>query len=202
MKLDKSTLKKIENFAREKVKNLDFAHDWDHVERTVKLAKYISNIEKADQDICIVSAYLHDIGQSIMYKDHNITGAKMAGVFLKKLRLDNDFIKKVQLCILCHNSSYIKKYNKPIPIEAKVVYDSDILQCIGPFGAIRVLTSYMFSENKTFKEAYELAKKIEFDTFNKTLQTRTAKKMIKNDYQYMQKFYKLHDKWDKLKGLK
>lgn len=202
MKLDKSTLKKIENFAREKVKNFDFAHNWTHMERTVKLARYISSKEKANQDICTVAAYLHDIGYSIEYKNHNITGAKMAGVFLKKLKLNDDFIEKVQFCILCHSTSYLLKQTKPVSIEVEVVYDSDMLQCLGPFGVIRVLTSYMHSENKTFKEAYKLAKKIEYNTFNKILQTKTAKKMIKNDYQYMQKFYKIHDKWDKLAGLK
>lgn len=202
MKLDKSALNKIENFAREKVKNLDFAHNWTHVERTVKLAKYISSREKANQNICTVAAYLHDIGQSIRYKDHNITSAKMAGIFLKKLKLNDDFIEKVQFCILCHSTPYLLKQTKPVSIEAKVVYDADMLQCLGPFGILRVLTSYMINEKKPFKETYELAKKIEFDTFNKNLQTKTARKLVKNDYEYMKKFYEIHDKWDKLENLR
>lgn len=49
--LDKSTLKKIEDYAKKIHKNFDEWHNWLHIERTVKLAKYLAKKEKANLDI-------------------------------------------------------------------------------------------------------------------------------------------------------
>lgn len=199
MKLTKEILKKIEQFAKEKHKNSDEWHDWSHIARTVKLAEYLAKKEKANQDVVLISALLHDIGQSIRFEKHNETGAKMAGKFLQKLGLDRKFIKQIEHCIICHSTSRVHEAKT---IEAKVIYDADMLQIIGPFGVMRFIISDMINEKKPFQGTYKLAKEVEAQTYNKTLQTQTAKDMAQDGYKFMQKFYQLYDKWDKLKGLK
>lgn len=191
--IKKQVMKKIVKFAEQKMKDRDYNHDMGHVLRTVKLIRYIAKREKADMDVCIVSAYLHDIGQSIRFKDHHITGTKMAKQFLKKLKLDKEFIDNVAYCIYHHST---KTINEAKTKEAKALYDADMLQTIGPFGYTRILTSETVFGKVGLKEALEATK----DTEKKVkthLQTSTGKKLAKDLFKLMKQFYVRYEKWDK-----
>jgi uncharacterized protein len=198
MKISKVILKKIEKFAQSKVKNLDQWHNWSHAERTVKLAKYLAKKEQADESICIVSATLHDIGQSVGIENHNLTGAKLAEEFLKKIGFKKNFIDQAVHCIISHSSSHVKKAKT---IEARVLFDADKLQTIGPFGVMRVLLSSIDQKIWHASDALKLAKQVEVNNYKNNLQTKTAKQLIKRSYQFMQKFYQLYDQWDKLENI-
>ena len=190
--ISKSLLKEIEKFARGKHKKSDYNHDIRHIIRTVKLAKRIAKKEKADLGVCVVAAWLHDVGQSIQIKDHHKYSMKLAEPFLKKLGFDKKFTDKVLHCIYCHST---KNVDKAKTIEAKVVYDSDMLQVMGAFGFVRILThESVFNKlnlDNSIKKSRELAKRT-----NKKLQTRTAKALIKNENRLMEKFHRSYDKWD------
>ena len=188
-------MKKIENFARQKHKKSDYNHDISHIIRTVTLAKYIAKKEKADVDICVVAAWLHDIGQSIAFEKHNETGAKMARKFLLSIGMNKEFTDNVVHCIICHSTKRVKEAQTK---EAKVLYDADMLQCLGAFGYTRLLsqaTVFMkFDLNKAIKWVKSIEKKCRLHS-----QTKTGKKFAKEFLDFMQKFYKQYEKEDKVK---
>ena len=158
-----------------------------------EIAKKLAEKMNADVEIVEIAAWLHDVGQSIQIKDHHKYSMKLAEPFLKKLGFDKEFIDKVLHCIYCHST---KNVDKAKTIEAKVVYDADMLQVMGTFGFVRELTVgavFMGLDlEKSLKKAHELAKKI-----NKKLQTKTARALIKDENRLMEKFHKSYDKWDK-----
>lgn len=196
--IKKSILNKIEKFAEQKAKGRDYNHAFDHIQRTVKLAKIIGKKEKADLDVVVVSAYLHDVGQSVRFKGHNKISEKMARILLKKLKFDKEFIEKVAHCIYCHSTSCIKEAKT---IEAKVLYDADMLQTIGPFGYTRILTTKtVFPEFGKFglKEGIQDTKNVE-KKVKGHLQTKTGKKLAKDLFKFMDGFYKRYERWDKAK---
>lgn len=196
--IKKQLMKKIEGFAAQKSEGRDYNHAFDHIQRTVTLAKIIGKKEKADIDVVIVSAYLHDVGQSVRFKGHNKISEKMARELLKKLKFDQEFIDAVAHCIYCHSTSCVKEAKT---IEAKVLYDADMLQTIGPFGYTRILTTKtVFKEfgRLGLKEAVEETKNLEKKVKNH-LQTKTGKKLAKDLFSFMEGFYKRYEKWDKVK---
>jgi uncharacterized protein len=187
-------MQKIEEFALHKVKNLDYCHDKDHVLRTVKFVEILAPKEKADLEVCKVAAYLHDIGQSVQKKGHEEISAGMAGEFLKSLNLPDNFIEKVCHAIEHHKSSKIKDAKTT---EAKVLYDADKLQVVGVYAFCRNLAEHLVLEKLPLNEAVKLTQEQQEERFT-MLQTKTARKMIKKPHEFMRKFYKLYDKWDKV----
>jgi hypothetical protein len=93
----------------------------------------------------------------------------------------------------------MKNIHKAKTIEAKVVYDADKLQVVGPFGIIREICCDMVRpRSMKFREALNHTRMIEQKCF-KTLQTKTARKLAKYPHAYVVKFWKILDKWDKVK---
>ncbi len=193
--IEEEKLKKINKYAEEKLKNNDYNHDIEHPRRAANLIEYITKKEKANLDICKVAALLHDVGQSEGMKNHNERGAEMVRIFLPKIGFDKEFTEKVSYCILHHDTS---KINEAKTIEAKALYDADILQTLGPFGFVRMLTTFTVFEKMNLKDALRKVREFE-NIVLQHLQTKTAKKMIKKENKLMEKFYKMYDKWDKVK---
>ncbi|NIO22983.1 MAG: HD domain-containing protein, partial [Candidatus Aenigmarchaeota archaeon] len=137
--ISRSQLNEIKEFARKNSEGLDYNHDFEHIERTVKLAKLLAEGEGADRDVCEVAAWLHDIGKAKNEEVHGDIGANMAKPFLGRLGFKGDFIEKVCHAIECHDAASVHKART---IEAKVVFDADKLQAIGPFGFGRELSQY------------------------------------------------------------
>lgn len=194
MFVSEEQMKKIEEFALEKVSKLNYNHDKDHIIRTVKFVEILAKKENADLEVCRVAAFLHDIGQSIQFENHEELSVEMAKDFLKSLNLDNEFIEKVCHAIKCHNNDYIKNAKT---IEAKVLYDADKLQVVGVFGFTRLFSDFVGLNNMTLKDAMEKVHRIQEERF-KIFQTKSAKEMIKKPHEFMKEFYELYEKWDKV----
>jgi len=186
-------MKRIENFAFEKAKKQDYNHDKEHVVRTARLAWFIAKKERANQEVCYVAALLHDVAKDI--KHHEAVGAQMASDFLKKSGFPDAFIEKVSHAIKYHGYKDIHKARTP---EAKIVFDADKLQMIGPYSFCRVLSDFLVKEKHNLKDAVRMTKKAQETRFNK-LQTRTARQIMKKDHEFMKRFYELYDKWDVVK---
>ena len=186
-------MQKIKEFALRKVSKLDYCHNEDHVLRTVKFVEILAKKEKADLEVCKVAAYLHDIGQSVQKKGHEEISADMAGEFLKSLNLPDDFIEKVCEAIRSHKTKHTRN-----TLEAKVLYDADKLQVVGVYAFCRNLAEHLVLEKMSLNEAIKITQEQQEDRY-KMLETKTARKMIKKPHQFMRKFYKLCDKWDKVK---
>ena len=193
MIVSEEQMKKIEEFAIDKVKNLDYNHDEDHTLKTVKFAVYIAEKENADIEVCRVAAYLHDVGRSVQFKDHPKIGANIAKEFLESLNLPDDFIGKVCHTIEHHSSKSIQNTDL---IEAKVLFDSDKLSLIGVFGFCRFFSECVAFEKMDLNQSIQKVEQTQERMFN-LLQTKTGKELIKESHELMQKFYEIYKKFDK-----
>jgi len=187
MKLTKDQLNKIKRFAKKRVCKNDPHHRIDHIKQTVKLAKYLAKKEKADINKSIVAAWLHDISKHKQNKkiDHATNGAEQAKKFLRKIKIPEKDISNIYNAIKHHNKETGKNTK-----EAKILWDADKLQGIGPYGTIRTSGYHFFlKENqKQVHHSYLFEEKF----FCKRFHTKTAKKIVKKQKLFMKKFNKLY----------
>lgn len=93
-----------------------------------------------DFEVLIPSALLHDIARveesndKTGQIDHAVLGSVVAENILKKLKYDENKIRKIKHCILTHR---FRTGNVPNTIEAKILFDSDKLDIIGATGIAR-----------------------------------------------------------------
>lgn len=182
--------RKIEEFARSKVKNNDVFHNTDHTVMTVKLARFLAKKEKADLQICEAAAWLHDIAHKTHYLKHESEGAKISSKFLRKLKINRRIISQIGHTIECHGSKYITNAKTK---EAKILFDADKLQTAGTYGFCRLLGVRLF-KGMSLIEAIKDARKSQLKYFQ-LLQTESGKK-IAGDYQKISnKFWLSVNKW-------
>jgi len=183
--LTKTQIKKIKGFALKHYKKLDETHGIEHANRTVKLAEYLAKKEGANLQITRLGALLHQFHSG-----------KIVERFLRKIKVSEEILRKLIECAEC---SWAKKiYLRAKNLEAKIVWDADKLQVLGPFGVIREIGYRIGARKKTFREAIEHTRWISSQIF-RILQTKTAKKLAKKPHQFIPKFWKIFDKWDKVK---
>lgn len=105
----------------------DAKHSVSHMESVVKYTKEILKTEKdADKEVCIISAYWHDVGRSIQNKEHSLISANMIKEEMEKLGYDKNIIEKCYLAIYKHSW-----YDMPETLEGLVVRDADKIDFIG-----------------------------------------------------------------------
>lgn len=134
-----SRLQRIEEKARELMKDALPSHGWDHVERVRKLARRIARAEGADEKIVDLAAILHDTGRKEETENQGQTchaeiSERIARKILTEKNFDSDTIDKVCHCIITHR---FRKKRKPETLEARVLFDADKLDSIGAVGVAR-----------------------------------------------------------------
>lgn len=138
-------MKQFETLFEQKILSVlgyqDPAHDFAHVKRVVSTAKKLAQIEKADLEIIIPAAWLHDLVN--LPKDHpdrkqaSRMAAKEAVNFLKEIHYPSEKLSKIAHAIEAHSfSSGIK----PETVEAKIVQDADRLDGLGAIGLARLFS--------------------------------------------------------------
>jgi uncharacterized protein len=122
-------IKEVKKTTRE----IDFKY---HILPVLNNALKLGKIYKADLEVIKVAAYLHDIAQPKDWKKfksgniHHIKGAKKARKILEKLKYKEDFIKKVEHCILAHRG---RTEPNPETIEAKIINNADAMSHFDSF---------------------------------------------------------------------
>ena len=121
--------KKLIDFAKEKMFQFqDYEHNLGHIEDVVCYVKKLLSILKvsADAEVCILSAYWHDIGRLQSANNHEKISAEMLQKELEKQNFEKSFIEKCYAAIENH------KYNMtPLTIEGKILKDADKLAWLG-----------------------------------------------------------------------
>lgn len=116
----------------------DPAHDIEHTRRVVANAKLIAGTEKAQLEIVIPAAWLHDCitydKNSADRKTSSQAAAHHAAELLKSHGYPSRFIKDIAHSIEAHSFS---ANIPPRTIEAKIVQDADRLDAIGAIGIAR-----------------------------------------------------------------
>ena len=202
MTITKQQIKAIEKFAKEHMDELT----WWHTQQVRDLAVVLAKKESADAGIVEVAALLHDTGKS---KDknsrfmHHIKGTIIAKNLLNKNNFDFEDAKEILNCIMRHLGPYNEflkaKLNKsgiplsscprPDTIEAKCVYDADMINYCGPFGIAK--TFWLDSlKGAAFRETAKYMKKQSRDAYD-GLYTRSGKKMARAYREVSKKFFEI-----------
>lgn len=192
MIVSKEQMNQIKEFALNKVKDLDLAHNQEHTLKVFNLATYLAKKEKADLQVCQVAAYLHDIGQSVDPENHEDKSTEIAKEFLNSLKLPADFIEKVSHAIYHHGKGRIKDAQT---LEAKILYDADKLQVVGVDGFCRGFSYSLVIKKLSVPEAMERVKTSQLKRFD-TLQTPAAKKLALKSHKIMLRFYQTYEGWN------
>ncbi|NMB56878.1 HD domain-containing protein [Candidatus Beckwithbacteria bacterium] len=123
------------NFVREKLIRESSGHDWWHIERVWKMAKFIACQEKADLFIVELAALLHDIADW-KFNDDNVA-LKISSDWLLNQNVDQDIIEKI-IAIIKDVSFKGSKFNKKMQSkEGQIVQDADRLDALGAIGIAR-----------------------------------------------------------------
>lgn len=150
-------------------------HNWHHILRDLARAVTIGEAEKANMKIVLASVLLHDIGRlhPDLGSDHHEAGAIKAPEYLKKANFSNEEIREVKHCIRAHGP---RGTEEPKTLEAKVVYDADVLSCsVGYVGVARVFSYFMREERMSVKDMMEIPSGVKGprkDFYTKTGKTR------------------------------
>ena len=131
-------------------------HNWSHIQRDIARAIMIGEAEKANLKIVLASVLLHDIGRlhPELGSAHHAAGAKKAPEYLKKAGFKSGEISEITHCIRAHGPRGGKE---PKTLEAKVVYDVDVLSCsVGYVGVARVFDYFMREEKMGVKDMMEI----------------------------------------------
>ena len=115
--------------AEEYMKNIkDYEHNINHMNDVVSYTKELLNSlnRDIDIDVCIISAYWHDVGRIKINEGHEKLSAEMLKEEMEKLRYDDRVIDK------CYKAIENHKWNMhPKTIEGLLLKDADKLAWIG-----------------------------------------------------------------------
>ena len=120
--------KKLIDIAIEKTKKLDdnllhfIGHTYDVINYIKELLKKI----EANKEICIIAAYWHDVGRTVVDEGHEEESGKMLKQEMQKLGYEDKMIEQCYLAVVNH-----KRSSNPPTIEAKIVRDADKIAYIG-----------------------------------------------------------------------
>jgi HD superfamily phosphodiesterase len=131
-------------------------HNWQHILRDLARAVIIGETEKANMNIILASVLLHDIGRLYpdLGSDHHEGGAKTASEYLRRARFKDGEIDEITHCIRAHGP---RGAEEPRTLEAKVVYDVDVLSCsTGYVGVARVFDYFMREEKMGVQEMMKI----------------------------------------------
>lgn len=129
--------------ARQWYSSADPVHDFEHVLRVYRLAERLAEQEGADLAVVRAAALLHDScgsapgGSGNQRTEHHLTSAEFAGQVLSVKGWTTDQIKAVQHCIRSHR--FRSQGEKPLTLEAQVLFDADKLDVLGAIGAARTI---------------------------------------------------------------
>lgn len=105
----------------------DPKHSVSHMEAVVKYTKEIlQNGVEANKEICIISAYWHDVGRKISEEGHAIRSANLLKEEMEQLNYDKEFIEKCYLAIHKHGWNEM-----PETIEGIIIRDADKIDFVG-----------------------------------------------------------------------
>lgn len=205
----KEILKEVKKLVRQELKNESTGHDYWHCYRVVQNALLIGKKEKANLKVLELAAWLHDIAAG-KDRDHEIRGAKIAGKFLSKLKVDKETIRQVVGCVKKHRFSKAMRLKT---LEEKIIQDADKLDALGAMGLARVFilaghygqtthdpkikpdfTYYLKHgrSNTTINHFYDKVFKL-----RKRLYTKTAQKIAKEREKFMKDYLKrFYSEWE------
>ncbi len=106
----------------------DYEHNENHMIDVVNYTKELLNVidKDIDKEVCIISAYWHDVGRTKISTGHEKLSADMLKSEMIKLNYNEEFINK------CYKAIENHKWNMtPETIEGLIIKDADKLAWLG-----------------------------------------------------------------------
>jgi len=180
-------LEQVKKIAKESYSKKDYIY---HILPTLKYALLLAKKLNADAEVVEVSVYFHDIGRAMRRRgfeekgqhffdnnDHHIVGAEETKGILSKLEYGEEFIKKVEHCVLTHRG---RKGPNPESLEAEIIACADAMS---HFDTFLDLFSFFLETTNSFEEAIIKIEQKMDRNWNKKLTLPEAKEMVKGNYE-------------------
>ncbi len=182
--MNKNKLKKAEKFVKD---NIIDEYTWVHTQAIRPIAAKIADIEGGNKEIIDLAVLFHDIekGKASLEK-HAAKGAETAKKAMTKIGFDKEIIEKVVHCVAAHTAPWSKQGPMPETIEAKIIYDADMVQQVSPFGIIKYIHAF---NDKKFNDLVKTGSDMMINKIPIGIFTSTAKKMIKERMPYVKDFF-------------
>lgn len=175
-------------------------HDYYHMQRVARMAKYLAEKEQGDPFICEIAAWVHDIGDDKLTSnpEHAITALKQ---FLASITLSTEQIETIIEIIA--NVSF-RKGKETTSLSGEIVQDADRLDAIGAIGIARTF-AYGGSKNRPLHaEGEQLKQEASIQHFHDKLlkikdqiNTESAKLIATERHAYMEQFlHTFYQEWD------
>jgi uncharacterized protein len=200
------TIKKIEVFVKERLKGFDSGHDWWHIDRVRRLAKYINQKElMADPFTLDIAVLLHDTVDSKF-----MNGETVAAYTIIEDLLDNTGLGTIkdQVIGAIKNVSFSNKNrsgNLQDPVYL-IMQDADRLDAIGAIGVARAFNYGGFINNPIYipdEIISGLSKSTIGHFYDKLLRlsglmnTKTGKELAEERHRYLEDFLKkFYGEWN------
>lgn len=126
------------SFLKNRLNETDTAHDFAHTKRVVANAKTLLMSERADSEVVLAAAWLHDC--ETLPKNHperkkaSAYAANTAVQFLSTIHFPTEKMEQTAHAIEAHSFS---AGLTPRTMEAKIVQDADRLDALGAIGIAR-----------------------------------------------------------------
>ncbi len=171
-------LKKLEKIAMTEMSKGQFFHDQAHVKAVYGNVKKLLKHEAGDDLVLLTAALFHDIKRD--ENDHGLEGAKYTRKILEGVAdFPLDKIYDVAQVIQYHDKKGHEMCNK-------LFSDADIMDAFTSLGIARSFMFYAKQEFSLKDACFDYIKFIE--KRHKQLNTKTAKELVKTDYEKCKKF--------------
>jgi len=179
--MSKDIIELIAKEVKKRVKVLEKELPWfweKHILVVVEMVEKLCEIIEADKEICLLSAYLHDIGRVVDMEDnHDVAGLPIIEEILSGYDYPRDKIEKVKSACRSHRCKDVM----PKTIEAKVIASADAMSHLDNDFYFRLLELFFKKMSYDYSIA-KLKEKVERD-FNDKIFFKKAKKMVKDKYE-------------------
>ena len=161
-------MNKIIEFVKNELSNDCSGHNFQHIERVVKNAKYLIKHEGGNELIIITACYLHDIIDTKLFNDIEKQKEKIVKLLVECKYLPSQI---EEIITIIESVSYSKGNTNSVDnLNLEIVRDADRLDALGAMGIIRTI-EYGTSKKRLFYEEENILRNNDCVSFNKSTET-------------------------------
>ncbi len=211
---EQNYIEACEQFVKGSLAEAESGHNFQHIERVRKMARYLQSKEGGNAFVIEMAALLHDISDAKFNGGNESLGAQKSREFLLELGLKNAEVEEIAYLVE-HCSYKGGRGKKADNLELQILQDADRLDAIGAVGIARTFhyggykNAVIYDPDQKPKKEQSLAeyRKERGTTINhfyeKLLQlkngmhTRSAKKIAEQRHQFMLTFLdQFYQEWE------
>ena len=202
-------VQKTVSFVKTSLAGAEGGHDWYHIERVWKMARYIRKKEgRGDRLTIELAALLHDISDPKFNGGDGEKGSQLAYDLLMKLEVDREVTEHIQAIVRYVSFKGGFPQDRIHTIEFQIVQDADRLDAIGAIGIARAFNYGGFKNRPLYDPSIPLQEYKDSESYYKSgaptinhfyekllklkdlMNTPTGKQLAEERHQYMEQFLK------------